>query len=223
MSFLHSIKTQRVKHTTPFSHWEFSSPLTEKMIDEIYNADIDDPTKSSINYDGTRAIDGGEGKLRKGIEHGGKAFKFRCFIDEGNYSQFPALFSLIQELQQKETHEYIGKLIGKDLSQSYVRAEIICDRKGFWLKPHCDIAEKLLSCLVFVNRNGEPESLGTDLYDEDLNKVKTVPYRNNYGYFFTSAKNTWHGLEKKRIAQERRCLQLNYVTFKKGWPVQENV
>ena len=34
----------------------------------------------NINYDGTRAIDGGEGKFRKGISSGGKAIKFRCFI-----------------------------------------------------------------------------------------------------------------------------------------------
>ena len=35
------------------------------------------------------------------------------------------------------------------------------------------------------------------MYDEKLNKVKTVPYKNNYGYFFTSGPNTWHGMEKK--------------------------
>jgi len=39
----------------------------------------------------------------------------------------------------------------------------------------------------------------TDLYDEKLNKVKTLPYKNNYGYFFTSGPNTWHGMEKKEI------------------------
>ena len=27
----------------------------------------------------------------------------------------------------------VGKLIGKDLSNSYVRLEVICDRKGFGL------------------------------------------------------------------------------------------
>ena len=46
---------------------------------------------------------------------------------------------------QRETHETISKMINKDLSNSYVRVEVICDREGFWLKPHCDIKEKLLS------------------------------------------------------------------------------
>ena len=53
-----------------------------------------------------------------------------------------------------------------------------------------------------------------------VNKVKTIPYKNNYGYFFTSGLNTWHGMEKKEIKKERRCLQVNYVTFKTDWKVQ---
>ena len=36
-----------------------------------------------------------------------------------------------------------------------MRVEIICDRKGFLLKPHCDIKEKLLSGLIFVNKLNE--------------------------------------------------------------------
>ena len=64
----------------------------------------------------------------------------------------------------------------KGLSNSYVRVEVICDRKGFWLKPHCDIKEKQMSCLLFVNKFNESEDLGTDFYDEKLNKIKTLPY-----------------------------------------------
>jgi len=101
-----------------------------------------------------------------------------------------------------------------------VRLEVICDREGFWLKPHCDIKEKLMSSIVFVNPYGESENLGTDFYDEKLSKVKTVPYKNNYGYFFTSGPNTWHGMEKKEIKRERRCIQINYVTFSTDWQVK---
>jgi len=130
------------------------------------------------------------------------------------------LVKLINELQSKETHQKISQLINKDLSNSYVRIEVICDRKGFWLKPHCDIKEKLLSCLLFINKFNESEELGTDLYNEKLEKVKTVPYKNNYGYFFSSGPGTWHGMEKKEIAKERRCLQVNYVTFPTDWKVK---
>ena len=219
MEFLNSLKTLSKLHKVPFDHWELNKPLTKKSIKEICNANIINLEELKIGYDGTRAIDGGEGKFREGISSGGEALKFRCFIEKDNSKNFPNLTSLIDELRLKETYQYISELIKKDLSNSYVRVEVICDRQGFWLKPHCDIKEKLISCLLFANPFNESEELGTDFYDEKMNKVKTVPYKDNYGYFFSSGPNTWHGMEKKMIKKERRCLQVNYVTFKTDWPV----
>jgi len=219
MSFLNSVLNQSKKYENPFSHWELNKPLTEQQINEINNADIVNPIEHNLAYDGTRAIDGGEGKFREGISDGGQALKFRCFITKDNFNDFPGLTNLIKELQNKQTYEKISNLIGKDLSNAYVRLEVICDRKGFWLKPHCDIKEKLMSCLLFVNKHNENEELGTDFYDSNLKLVKTMPYRDNYGYFFSSGPNTWHGMEKKDIVKERRCLQVNYVNFKTDWKV----
>ena len=221
MSFLNSIENKSKRHESPFVHWELNQPLTEGQISEIVNVDIKNPEEHSLNYDGTRAIDGGEGKFREGISSGGKALKFRCFITKENSKEFPNLSNFIKELQNKNTYERISSLIGKDLSNSYVRVEVICDRKGFWLKPHCDIKEKLMSCLLFVNKHNESEDLGTDFYDNNLKKVKTMPYRDNYGYIFSSGPNTWHGMEKKEIVKERRCLQVNYVSFQTDWKVQD--
>ena len=219
MSFLNSVLNQSKKYENPFTHWELNKPLTEEQINEITNADIVNPIEHNLSYDGTRAIDGGEGKFREGISDGGQALKFRCFITKNNFNDFPGLTNLIKELQNKQTYEKISNLIEKDLSNAYVRLEVICDRKGFWLKPHCDIKEKLMSCLLFVNKYNENEELGTDFYDSNLKLVKTMPYRDNYGYFFSSGPNTWHGMEKKDIVKERRCLQVNYVNFKTDWKV----
>ena len=219
MAFLNSILKNSSNHKTPFEHWELNLPLTDGQVQEIVNADIANPIEHNLNYDGTRAIDGGEGKFREGISDGGKALKFRCFVTKENSKDFPGLTKFIEELRQKETHQKISNMIGKDLSNSFVRVEVICDRKGFWLKPHCDIKEKLLSCLLFINNENESESLGTDFYDNNLKKVKTLPYKHNYGYFFSSGPNTWHGMEKKEIIKERRCLQVNYVTFDTDWKV----
>ena len=221
MSFLNSVENKSKRHESPFVHWELNQPLTEGQISEIVNVDIENPEEHSLNYDGTRAIDGGEGKFREGISSGGKALKFRCFITKENSKEFPNLSNFIKELQNKNTYERVSSLIGKDLSNSYVRVEVICDRKDFWLKPHCDIKEKLMSCLLFVNKHNESEDLGTDFYDNNLKKVKTMPYRDNYGYIFSSGSNTWHGMEKKEIVKERRCLQVNYVSFQTDWKVQD--
>jgi len=218
MEFLNSLKERLKYYKTPFDHWELNKPLTKGAITEICKTEIIDLKKININYDGTRAIDGGEGKFREGISSGGKAIKFRFFLEKNNSKSYPHLTSLIEELRSKDTYSYIGDLIKKDLSKTYVRVEIICDRQGFWLKPHCDIKEKLISGLMFINPFNESENLGTDLYDKNLQKAKTIPYKNNYGYFFSSGPDTWHGMEKKEIKKERRCLQINYVTFKTDWP-----
>ena len=220
MGFLNSLKHKSKHYNSPFSHWELNEPLTQEAIKEICKTEITDLIKMNINYDGTRAVDGCEGKFRAGISHGGKAIKFRCFVNKDNSKDFPSLNSLIEELRSKDTYGYISELIKKDLSNSYVRVEVICDRQGFWLKPHCDIKEKLISCLLFANPFNEDKNLGTDFYDEKLNKVKTVPYKDNYGYFFSSGTNTWHGMEKKEIKKERRCLQINYVSFETDWKVK---
>ena len=220
MTFLNSILNNSKKHESPFNHWEYKDALNDDAINEIIYADIPDVRKHNLSYDGTRAIDGGGAEFREGIESGGKAIKFRCFITKENAPKFPNLVKFIKELQSKETHQTISKMIKKDLSNSYVRVEVICDREGFWLKPHCDIKEKLMSGLIFINKENESEDLGTDFYNEKLEKVKTVPYKHNYGYLFTSGPNTWHGMEKKKILKERRCIQVNYVTFKTDWKVE---
>ena len=220
MTFLNSILEQSKKYEFPFDHWEYNNALSEDAIEEIVKADIPDVSKHNLNYDGTRAIDDGGAEFREGIASGGKAIKFRCFVTKENASQFPNLVKFINELQSKKTYETISKMINRNLNNSYVRVEVICDREGFWLKPHCDIKEKLLSCLLFVNKCNESEDLGTDFYDSNLKKVKTLPYKDNYGYFFSSGPSSWHGMEKKKIVKERRCLQVNYVTFPTDWKVK---
>ena len=118
MEFLNSLKYKSKHYNSPFSHWELNEPLTNEAIKEICKAEIVDLTHMNIKYDGTRAIDGGEGKFREGILSGGKAIKFRCFIRKDNSEDFPHLKNLIEELRSKDTYGYIGELIKKDLSNS---------------------------------------------------------------------------------------------------------
>ena len=155
MTFLNSILNKSKEHGNPFKHWELNEPLSNGAIKEINAADIANVVEHNLSYDGTRAIDGGAAEFREGIVSGGKAIKFRCFITKKNSNEFPSLIKFINELQSKETYKKISQLINKDLSNSYVRVEVICDREGFWLKPHCDIKEKLMSCLLFVNEFNE--------------------------------------------------------------------
>ena len=194
----------------PFNHWVFSNCLEEGALDEISYSNI--PSGDRM-YDGTRAAD----HTGQGVDG-----KLRLFITKNNCQNFPYLTKLIQSLQSKEMVNKISKIIDKDLSNSYVRLEVIGDKKGFWLKPHKDISEKLMTMMVWANPYNEASNLGTDLYDKNFKLVKTIKYVHNSGYFFSSGDDTWHGLELKEIQKERRCIQINYVTFNTDWPVEKS-
>ena len=194
----------------PFNHWVFSNCLEEGALDEISYSNI--PSGDRM-YDGTRAA----AHTGQGVDG-----KLRLFITKNNYQNFPFLTILIQALQCKEMVNKISKIIHKDLSNSYVRLEVIGDKKGFWLKPHKDISEKLMTMMVWANPYNEESNLGTDLYDRNFKLVKTIKYVHNSGYFFSSGDDTWHGLELKEIQKERRCIQINYVTFNTDWPVEKS-
>ena len=190
----------------PFKHWELSECLDNETLNEISFAQIPDGERA---YDGTRAAD----HTGKGVDG-----KLRLFVDKNNCQNFPNLTKLINKFQGSLASK-ISLLLHKDLSKSFVRLEIIGDKKGFWLKPHKDIPEKLMTMMIWVNPNNEHENLGTDLYNEKFELVKTVKYHHNNGYFFASGNDTWHGLEMKEIKKERRCIQINYVAFETDWPV----
>ena len=158
------------------------------------------------------------------VRHDNQHFRYENQIvtRQDNLKLHPKKLSkVIDNLQQRETYEKISNIIKKDLSKSYVRLEIIGDKKGFWLKPHKDISEKLMTMMIWANPYKESESLGTDLYDKDFKLVKTIKYLHNNGYFFSSGQDTWHGLELKEIKKERRCIQINYVDFETEWPVDK--
>ena len=66
MELFKSLEVRTKVFNDPFKHFEINKPLTQNAIDEICNAKIADPRKQNLNYDGTRALDGGEGALEQG-------------------------------------------------------------------------------------------------------------------------------------------------------------
>ena len=160
--------------------------LTDEQVDEIRNASV---TRDGVLHDGTRS------GYVKGVEK--QNHKLREYITKDNYKKYPELTKFINELRSRPVREHIAKMVGNkdNFAGSFVRLEVLNDVEGFWLKPHCDIPEKLISSLIYVNKTGESISLGTDLYSEDLEFVKTVPFWHNYGYIFHGP-NKWHGMSK---------------------------
>ena len=202
-------KAQR--HTNPGEYYTFGQVLSPGQIEEIKNADID---RKGVLHDGTRS------GYKDGVEK--QNHKIREYVTNENRSKYPELVEFIRELQSEPIRKIIGKMVGNknNFEGAYVRLEVLNDTQGFYLKPHCDIPEKLISSLIYINQTAENVNLGTDLYNEELELIDTVPFWHNYGYIFHGP-NKWHGMEEgKQIQVERRGIQLNYVTFKTDWKVR---
>ena len=211
MSKLYDSVINSEKKTVPWEYFFLTNPLTEDQIKEIKNA--------KINRDENYINDGTRSGNKAG--QGNKNHNLREYITKDNVIHYPHLYKFIQDMQSLEVRKEIAKLIGREdnFEGSYVRLEVLHDSHSFWLQAHCDIKEKLISSLIYINDTNEDENLGTDLYDTDLNLVDTVPFRHNVGYIF-SGPDKWHGVEQgKTVKVERRGIQLNYVTFETDWPV----
>jgi len=210
--FLSSIENS-VRDNVPWEYHLIANALTDKQIDEIKNAEIN---RDGVLHDGTRS------GYKEGVEK--QNHQLREYVTRDNYYKYPQLKKLIDEMRTVRVRECIAQMVGNKNSfeGSFVRLEILRDTKSFWLKPHCDIPEKLISSLIYINDTDEYKSLGTDLYDEDLNHVRTIPFLHNLGYIF-SGPDKWHGVEPNKIIKvDRRGIQLNYVTFQTDWPVYED-
>lgn len=212
MTLLNALQNLTTRFDNPYTHWLVDRPVSNAVLADVVNTPIPDGRRA---YDGTRAADNGgaglDGKLRR-------------YVTRDNENEFPAIRNeLIEDMLDPQTVAKFEEMLGLDLSDAYLRVEVIADRKGFWLKPHKDIKEKLMSMLLYVNVCGESEELGTDIYDNDLNVVKTIPYRNNIAYLFAPGDDTWHGLEPGKVVQkERRSILINYVTFETCWKLPES-
>ena len=203
--------SRATKHDEPWEYFTFGQCLSPQQIEEIKNADID---RTSMLHDGTRS------GYKDGVSK--QNDKFREYVTKDNWLKYPELAKFIEELQSLPIRQMIARLVGNkdNFKDSYVRLEVLNDTQGFWLKPHCDIPEKLISSLIYINDTAEDISLGTDLYNEQLELKHTVPFWHNFGYIFHGP-NKWHGMEAgKTIRTERRGIQINYVTFETDWKVK---
>lgn len=197
----------------PWTHFIFEGGLEEDQINDILKADI---SREAYIFDGTRSGNKkGEGNLNTDI---------REYITKENINKYSSMNRIIETMRDKNFRRTIqAKLrLSQDFANSYIRLEILKDVDGFWLETHCDIPEKLISCLIYVNPDNHDINLGTDLYKTKEQEFPslTLPYIHNLGYMFHGP-NTWHGFRKgKKIPSSgRRGLQLNYVTFPTDFPV----
>ena len=185
----------------PYLIYNFYNCFNRDTIYEINHIVSElDKNINSINYNGERV----NGNLR-------------YFIDKNTVKNYPMIEKCIKFLIRKDTINHIENLGNISLENCYLRFEVIIDKENFWLEKHVDIPEKKMSFLLFINDNGEDINNGTDIYNQDLRLVNTIPFIHNSGYMFFPSKISWHGLEKGKNIRYRKVVLINYVTFETDW------
>ena len=184
------------EYQEPFYRIEIEDCIDNKIINEV-NFIINEMNNKKTNYQGKRSD-----------------IHNRYFISQKMLNKHHEIKKLMNFLLDKNTINFFEKKGNIDLKDCYLRCEVMCDHKGYWLEKHKDISEKKVSMLIYINDNDEDLSNGTDLYNKNLELVHTIPFKHNLGYIFFPNEFTWHGLEKGKNIKNRKCLLINYVTFK---------
>ena len=181
----------------PFNHWVFDRVFPKIVIDDLLELPFEVPKIE--HYTGKRESNN----------------QTRVFLNKENCEKFEVINDLVKVFNNSKIIDQLGNICGKDLTKGKLRIEYTMDTGDFWLEPHLDIKEKLLTFLVYLSKDPGSNEWGTTIYNPDLTFHSKAPYRSNLGLMFNAGTDTWHGVPKQNIQGTRRNLIINYVVD--GW------
>jgi hypothetical protein len=183
-----------ISKSEPFKHWLYNSVLLEETVDELLKLPFEAPIIE--HYTGKRESNN----------------QTRVFFNKENCEKFNVINDLVKVFNNSKIIDQLGNICGRDLTKGKLRIEYTMDTGDFWLEPHLDIKEKLLTFLVYLSKDPGSNEWGTTIYNPDLSFHSKAPYRSNLGLMFNQGINTWHGVPKQNIQGIRKNLIINYVT-----------
>ena len=180
----------------PFNHWTFDKILPKNLIDKFLKLPIDPPVINS--YSGKRESNN----------------KTRIFFNNENCKKYGCMEVIAEIFNSEGIINTLSSICGKELSKGKLRIEHTLDTGDFWLEPHLDIKEKILTFLIYLSSdtNTYTKNWGTTIYNKDLTFNSKVSYKQNTGFMFVPGHDTWHGVPKQYIFGVRRNLIINYVS-----------
>lgn len=187
--------TNAETRNVPYKYWLFEGALLSETCEAIVTL----PVKPAEGYD-TQGKRDNHNELRR-------------FMSPEIRAQYSVFDEVTQVFQNADVIKSLEKLCGISFVGSYLRVEYCQDSDGFWLEPHMDIKEKLVTIQIYLNNGPDAATLGTDIYNADKSHFGTAPATMNQGMIFLPKEpNSFHGFEKRRIRNIRRSLIINYVT-----------
>lgn len=201
-AMLESIETSK-QTDKPYKHWFLTKCLPDGAADAVLALPFEAP-----------ALDGISGKREV---HNAT----RKYFDQENMAKFPVCKAVNDAFQDRRVTKRIENHFGTKLDGTYLRVEFAQDTDGFWLEPHTDLGVKLFTMLLYMSRDPEHASLGTDVYDTDKKHLGCLPFESNAAMVFVPSGITYHGFEARPIKGVRKSVIINYVTDE--WRAREQL
>ena len=187
----------------PYRHWFLQGCVPEDAIDPILILPFPAPELGGVS---------GKRELHNAT---------RKYFDVENRAKFPVCEAFCQAFQDRRVTDKIGKVFGSKLAGSYLRVEYGQDTDGFWLEPHTDLGVKMFTMLLYMSKEQQHATLGTDIYDTDKKHLGCSPFAPNAAMVFVPSNSTYHGFEQRRIEGVRKSVIINYVTNE--WRAREQL
>ncbi len=201
-SYLNSIDESE-HATAPYNYWILKRCLPTEAIDEILALPMKAPDLEGLS--GKRELNN----------------TTRTYFDVENRKRFPVVDDFAHAFQDERVTDRIASKFDTDIKGTYLRIEFALDTNGFWLEPHSDLGVKLFTTLLYLSKNANHGSLGTDVYDSDLKPVGRTPFASNAAMVFIPSDITFHGFEARPIEGVRKSIIINYVTDE--WRAREQL
>ena len=201
-TLLESIETSKCTEK-PYRHWFLERCLPEYAVRQILDLPFATPSLDGVS---------GKRELHNAT---------RKYFDGSNREQFSVCEELCRAFQDQRLTESIAGHFEAKLHGTCLRVEYAQDTDGFWLEPHTDLGVKAFTMLLYLSKDTQHESLGTDIYDTSKTHVGRSPFVSNTAMVFVPSLITYHGFERRRIEGLRKSLIINYVTSE--WRAREQL
>jgi len=201
-SLITSIDTAQ-RADQPYKYWFMRNCLPQAEAEEIINLPFPAPDLGGVS--GKREIHNAT----------------RRYFDQGNMDKFPVVKAFNEAMTSRQVISHIEQVFGTQLTGSYLRVEYAQDTGGFWLEPHTDLGVKLFTMLLYMSKDEQHKTLGTDIYDTSHKHVARSPWESNGALVFVPSNITFHGFEKRDIIGIRKSVIINFVT--NDWRAREQL
>ena len=187
----------------PYRHWFLQHCVPEDAVDPILDLPFPAPELGGVS---------GKRELHNAT---------RTYFDAENRANFPVCEVFCQAFQNKRVTDEIARAFGSRLAGSYLRVEYGQDTDSFWLEPHTDLGVKVFTMLLYMSKNPQHRTLGTDIYDQDKKHLGAASFAPNAAMVFVPSGITYHGFELRKIEGIRKSVIINYVTNQ--WRAREQL